>query len=157
MPSGITKGRAMSCCSRGVPTSAAPARFDAANDWAGSCVIIIGRQREGMTRREPMGVEPHSSRARRDAPYRRTASHGAQTENNKRQQTIRIKDMRQGLHTLVQTQGLDGLQHLFNRLAPRGRVLLFCLLCAEAGWTTLVIAWLLLERAYLKMRLFLTV
>jgi len=49
-----------------------------------------------MTRREPMGVEPHSSRARRDAPYRRTASHGAQTENNKRQQTIRIKDMRQG-------------------------------------------------------------
>jgi len=50
-----------------------------------------------MTRREPMGVEPHSSRARRDAPYRRTASHGAQTENNKRQQTIRIKDMRQRL------------------------------------------------------------
>ena len=45
---------------------------------------------------------------------------------------MRIKDMRQGLHTLVQTQGLDGLQHLFNRLAPRGRVLLFCLLCAEA-------------------------
>jgi len=73
-----------------------------------------------MTRREPMGVEPHSSRARRDAPYRRTASHGVQTENNKRQQTIRIKDMRQGLHTLVQTQGLDGLQHLLNRLAPRG-------------------------------------
>ena len=103
-----------------------------------------------MTRREPMGVEPHSSRARCDAPYRRTASHGAQTENNNRQQTIRIKDMRQGLHTLVQTQGLDGLQHLFNRLAPRGRVLLFCLLCAEAGWTTLVITWLLLERAYLK-------
>jgi len=110
-----------------------------------------------MTRREPMGVEPHSSRARCDAPYRRTASHGAQTENNNRQQTIRIKDMRQGLHTLVQTQGLDGLQHLFNRLAPRGRVLLFCLLCAEAGWTTLVITWLLLERAYLKMRLFLRV
>jgi hypothetical protein len=68
---------------------------------------------------------------------------------------VSIKDVRQGLHMLVQTEGPDGLQHLFNRLDPRGRVLLLCLFCAEAGWTALVIAWLLLERAYLKMRLFL--
>ena len=39
----------------------------------------------------------------------------------------------------------------------RGRALLLCLLCAEAGWQILVIAWLRLERAYLKLRLFLQV
>jgi hypothetical protein len=110
-----------------------------------------------MTRRELIGIAPHSSRTRRDVPYRRRADHRDVTETDKRQQTIRINDMRQALHTLAQTQGPDGLQHLFNRLAPRGRVLLLCLLCAEAGWTILVIAWLLLERAYLKMRLFLRV
>jgi hypothetical protein len=43
--------------------------------------------------------------------------------------TMRIKDVRQGLHTLVHTQGLDGLLHLYQRL----------------------------ERAYLKLRLFLRV
>jgi hypothetical protein len=32
-----------------------------------------------------------------------------------------------------------------------------CLLCAEAGWLILVNAWLRLERAYLKLRLFLRV
>jgi hypothetical protein len=32
-----------------------------------------------------------------------------------------------------------------------------CLLCAEAGWLVLVNAWLRLERAYLKLRLFLRV
>jgi len=32
-----------------------------------------------------------------------------------------------------------------------------CLLSAEAGWAILVTGWLLLERAYLKMRLFLRV
>jgi hypothetical protein len=110
-----------------------------------------------MTRREPMGVEPHRSRTRRDVPNRRRAGHRDVTETDTRQQTIRIKDMRQGLHILVQTQGQDGLQHLFIRLEPRGRVLLLCLICAEAGWTTLVIAWLLLERTYLKLRLFLRV
>jgi hypothetical protein len=43
--------------------------------------------------------------------------------------------------------------------APRktGRALLLCLLCAEAGWLILVNAWLRLERAYLKLRLFLRV
>jgi hypothetical protein len=65
--------------------------------------------------------------------------------------------MRQGLHMLVHTQGPDGLQHLFHRLEPRGRILLLCLLCAEAGWQILVIAWLRLERTYLKLRLFLRV
>ena len=30
--------------------------------------------------------------------------------------TMRIKDVRQGLHTLVHTQGLDGLLHLYQRL-----------------------------------------
>jgi hypothetical protein len=40
------KGRAMSCCSLGVGTSAATGLFNAASDWAGSCVITISRQRE---------------------------------------------------------------------------------------------------------------
>jgi hypothetical protein len=64
---------------------------------------------------------------------------------------MRIKDVTQGLHTLVHTQGLDGL------LQKRGRALLLCLVCAEAGWLILVNAWLRLERAYLKLRLFLRV
>ncbi len=70
---------------------------------------------------------------------------------------MRIKDVRQGLHTLLQTQGLDGLLHLYKRLEKRGRVLLLCLLSAEAGWLILANAWLRLERAYLKLRLFLQV
>src|SRR5437867_7716182 len=56
--------------------------------------------------------------------------------------TMRIKDVRQGLHTLVHTQGLDGLLHLYQPLEKRGRALLLCLLCAEAGWLVLVNAWL---------------
>ena len=72
---------------------------------------------------------------------------------------MRIKEMRQGLHTLVHTQGAEaeGLLHLYMRLETRGRALLLCLLCVEAGWQILVIAWLWLERAYLKLRLFLRV
>jgi hypothetical protein len=70
---------------------------------------------------------------------------------------MRLKDVRQGLHTLLYTQGLDGLLHLYKRLEKRGRALLLCLLCAEAGWLILVNAWLRLERAYLKLRLFLRV
>src|SRR5260370_41701585 len=70
---------------------------------------------------------------------------------------MRIKDVRQGLHTLVYTQGLDGVLHLYKRLEKRGRALLLCLLCAEAGWLIFVTAWLRLERAYLKLRLFLRV
>src|SRR5271166_2241288 len=61
---------------------------------------------------------------------------------------MRIKNVRQGLHTLLHTQGLDGLLHLYKRLEKRGRALLLCLLCAEAGWLILVNAWLRLERAY---------
>ena len=70
---------------------------------------------------------------------------------------MRIKDVRQGLHTVLHTQGLDGLLHLYNGLEKRGRALLLCLLCAEAGWLILVNAWLRFERAYLKLRLFLRV
>jgi hypothetical protein len=70
---------------------------------------------------------------------------------------MHIKDVRQGLHTLVHTQGPDGLLHLYQRLEKRGRALLLCLLCGEAGWLVLVNAWLRLERAYLKLRLFLRV
>ena len=70
---------------------------------------------------------------------------------------MRIKNMRRGLHMLLHTQGLDGLLHLHKRLETRGCVLLLCLLCAEAGWLILVNAWLRLERAYLKLRLFLRV
>ena len=58
---------------------------------------------------------------------------------------------------LLHTQGLDGLLHLYNRLETGSRVLLLCLLCAEAGWLILVNAWLQLERACLKLRLFLRV
>ena len=70
---------------------------------------------------------------------------------------MRIKDVRQELYTLVHTQGVDGLLHLYQRLEKRGRALLLCLVCAEAGWLILVNAWLRLERAYLKLRLFLRV
>ena len=70
---------------------------------------------------------------------------------------MRIKDVRQELYMLVHTQGVDGLLHLYQRLEKRGRALLLCLLCAEAGWLVLVNAWLRLERAYLKLRLFLRV
>jgi hypothetical protein len=70
---------------------------------------------------------------------------------------MRTKDMRQGLHMLLHTEGTDGLLHLYKRLETPGRVLLLCLLCAEAGWQILANAWLRLERAYLKLRLFLSV
>ena len=71
---------------------------------------------------------------------------------------MRIKDMRQQLHMmLLHTQGRDGVLHLYKRLGTLGRVLLLCLLCAEAGWLVLVNTWLRLERAYLKLRLFLRV
>jgi hypothetical protein len=66
---------------------------------------------------------------------------------------MRIKDARQGLHTLLHTRGQDGLLHLYKRLEKRGRALL----CAEAGWLILVNAWLRLERVYLKLRLLLRV
>jgi len=39
---------------------------------------------------------------------------------------MRIKDVRQGLHTLLHTEGLDGLLHLYKRLEKRGRALLLC-------------------------------
>src|SRR6267154_6573939 len=132
MPNGITKGRAMSCCSLGVRTSAATGLFNAASDWAACCVITIGRQRNGVP------------------------ANGAQTETKSGKQ-MRIKDARERLHTLLHTQGLDGLLHLYKRLEKRGRALLLCLLCAEAGWLILVHAWLRLEHAYLKLRLFLRV
>jgi hypothetical protein len=70
---------------------------------------------------------------------------------------MRINDMRQGLHTVLETQGVDGLLHLYKRLERRGRAPLLCVLCAEAGWQLLINAWLRLERAYLKLRLFLRV
>jgi hypothetical protein len=70
---------------------------------------------------------------------------------------MRIRDVRQELHTLLHAQGLDGLLHLYKRLEIRGRALLLCLLCAEAGWQILVNAWLRLERGYLKLRLFMRV
>ena len=79
------------------------------------------------------------------------------TKTKRLQQTMRIKDMRQGLHMLLHTQGQSGFLDLYRRLETRGRVLLLCLLCAEAGWLILVNTWLRLERAYLKLRLFLRV
>jgi hypothetical protein len=45
---------------------------------------------------------------------------------------MRLKDVRQG-YMLLHTQDLDGLLHLYERLETRGRILLLCLLCAEAG------------------------
>jgi hypothetical protein len=67
---------------------------------------------------------------------------------------MRIKDVRQELHTPLLTQGLDGVLHLYRRLEKRSRALLLCLLCAEAGWLILVNAWLRLERNCLKLHLF---
>ena len=58
---------------------------------------------------------------------------------------------------LLHSQGPDGLLHLYNRLEKRDRAQLVCLLCAEAKWAIFVYAWLRLERAYLKLRLFLRV
>ena len=46
---------------------------------------------------------------------------------------MRIKDVRQGLHTLLHTEGLDGLLHLYKRLEKRGRALLLCLVMCR-GW-----------------------
>jgi hypothetical protein len=66
---------------------------------------------------------------------------------------MRIKDVRQELNTVLHRQDLDGLLHLYKRHG--GRALLLYLLCAEAGWLILGTAWLRLERAYLKLRLFL--
>jgi hypothetical protein len=76
---------------------------------------------------------------------------------NKKRKTMCINDVRRELHTLVHTQGVDGLLHLYRRLEKRGRALLLCLLCAEAGWLILVNVGLRLERAYLKLRLVLRV
>jgi hypothetical protein len=59
---------------------------------------------------------------------------------------MRLKEVR---------QGLNGLMLSYMRLEKPGRALLLCLLCVEAGWQILVIAWLRLERTYLKLRLYL--
>jgi hypothetical protein len=47
MPTGITKGRAMSCSSLGGRTPAATGMFNAASDWAARRVITIKRHRNG--------------------------------------------------------------------------------------------------------------
>ena len=70
---------------------------------------------------------------------------------------MRLKDVRQGATYAAVYTGLDGLLHLYKRLEKRGRALLLCLLRAEAGLLILVNAWLRLERAYLKLCLFLRV
>ena len=41
MPNGITKGRAMSCCSLGVQTPAATGMFNAASDWVACCAVAF--------------------------------------------------------------------------------------------------------------------
>ena len=70
---------------------------------------------------------------------------------------MRIKDVRRELNTLLHTQDREGLLHLYQRHEKPGRALLLCLLCAEASWQILLIVWLRLERAYLKLRLSLQV
>src|SRR5687767_3742165 len=76
--SAITKGRAMSCYSLGVRTLAATGGYNAANDWADSCVIIIGRQREKGRRPYTSQWDlKHSSRTRHDVLYRRRAGNRA--------------------------------------------------------------------------------
>src|SRR5258705_12720175 len=91
MPNGITKGRAMSCCSLGVRTSAATGLLNAASDWAACCVITIRRQRNGVP------------------------ANCAQTETKSGKQ-MRINDAWQGLHTLLHTRGPEGMLHLYKRL-----------------------------------------
>src|SRR5262249_24068830 len=154
MLSAITRARAMFCCSLGMGTCTPGAPYNAASGWVGSGVITSGRKREKgeAPLREPMGSQTYNSRTCRDVLYRRPA--GNRTHGLKQ---MRIKDIRQELHMLLHTQGVDGLLPLYNRLETGGRVLLLCLLSAEAGWAILVTGWLLLERAYLKMRLFLRV
>src|SRR6185436_14122156 len=46
MPSEIIRGRATSCCSLAVHTSAARDPCNAASDWVGSCAITIKRRRD---------------------------------------------------------------------------------------------------------------
>lgn len=46
MLSGITKGKATSCCSLAIQTSTSRSPCNAASDWAGSCAIIIEKQRD---------------------------------------------------------------------------------------------------------------
>jgi integrase-like protein len=113
----------------GVQTPAATGMFNAASDWAACYVFTIRRQRNGVPANE-------------------------RTDRNKCGNPMRIKDARQGLPTLLQTQDLDGLMLLYKRLEKPGRALLLCLLCAETSWQILLIVWLRLERAYFKLRLF---
>ena len=53
MPSGIIRGRAMSCCSLAIQTFTARASCNAASDWVGSCAIIIKRQRDRTPKVHP--------------------------------------------------------------------------------------------------------
>src|ERR1043166_457458 len=63
MLSAITRGRVTSCCSLVTWTAVASSSlFNAASDWAGSCVIITKRRRD----RTPQGSIPNSDWARCD-------------------------------------------------------------------------------------------
>jgi hypothetical protein len=70
---------------------------------------------------------------------------------------MRIKDVRQGLHTLLHTEGLDGFLHQYKRLEKRGPCAAVVPVMCRGWLANLVNAWLRLERAYLKLRLFLRV
>src|SRR5262249_2594620 len=48
----IIRGRATSCCSLGIRTSAATGLFNVASGWAACCVIIIRRRRNGAPANE---------------------------------------------------------------------------------------------------------
>src|SRR5262245_3587319 len=63
MPSAITRGRATSCCSLGVRTSAASSLCDVGKDWAGCCAITIKRRRDrrGLAMKRDMPIRPIAS------------------------------------------------------------------------------------------------
>src|SRR5260370_33741665 len=61
MLSGIIRGRAMSCCSLGIQTSAASSPCDVVKDWVGSCAITIKRRRDprrGFAMKWDMPIRP---------------------------------------------------------------------------------------------------
>src|SRR5260370_35898784 len=67
MASGITRGRATSCCFLGIRTATARGLCGAASDWVGSCAITTKRRHESaplpteaLRRFLPYGIRFHS-------------------------------------------------------------------------------------------------
>jgi uncharacterized protein len=86
MLSGIIRGKAISCCSLGTRTSAAHSPCNAVSASVGSCVIIIGRQRNPPTGlRDEMG---HANKANRVRPADRSGEQPPEFTSEKQAKRI---------------------------------------------------------------------